>query len=234
MLKLSLGGTRFEWRLIREILRVGAPLSLQPILNNLGLTALTGFAGTLGATALAAFGSAVRLEYLLYPMTFGFGAALLAMVGTNIGAGNFARAARISWTAAGFAAAIASIAAAVAIFWPNVWTSLFTASPSVKAAAGTYLVVVGFAYPFVALNTLGSAFQAMGCPQWPILVFATRFVVTIVGGWIVIHATDTGLVGLGVATAAGLIISQVMLAIVYRAVSLRQAQRAKQIEGGVS
>ena len=45
------------------------------------------FAGTgLGATSLAAFGAAVRLEYLLYPLNFGLGAAVLAMVGSNIGA----------------------------------------------------------------------------------------------------------------------------------------------------
>src|SRR5215475_12160681 len=43
---------RFDRRLFVEILRVGAPMSLQPILNNLALATLTGFVATLGAAQL--------------------------------------------------------------------------------------------------------------------------------------------------------------------------------------
>jgi len=58
----SLQSLRLNWRALHEILRVGAPMSLQPLLNNLMLALLTGFVGSLGATALAGFGAAVRLE----------------------------------------------------------------------------------------------------------------------------------------------------------------------------
>jgi Na+-driven multidrug efflux pump len=71
-------------------------MSLAPVLNNVALATLTFYAGVLGATSLAAFGAAVRLEYLLYPLNFGLGAAMLAMVGSNIGARQFVRAARIA------------------------------------------------------------------------------------------------------------------------------------------
>jgi len=94
---LSLSGVRFERRLFGEILRVGAPMSLAPVLNNVALATLTTYAGLLGTTSLAAFGAAVRLEYLLYPLNFGLGAAVLAMVGSNIGARQFTRAARIAF-----------------------------------------------------------------------------------------------------------------------------------------
>ena len=103
---LSLRGIRFERRLFGEILRVGAPMSLAPVLNNVALATLTTYAGLLGATSLAAFGAAVRLEYLLYPLNFGLGAAVLAMVGSNIGARQFTRAARIAWTAVGLSACV--------------------------------------------------------------------------------------------------------------------------------
>jgi len=73
---------------------------LQPVLNNLALATLTGFVAALGAAHLAGFGAAVRLEYLLYPLAFGLGAGVIAMVGTNIGAGNVRRAERIAWTGA--------------------------------------------------------------------------------------------------------------------------------------
>ena len=70
-LTLSLHRVQLQRRLFTEILRVGAPMSLQPILNNLALATMTAFASTLGPTALAGFGVAVRLEYVQYPLTFG-------------------------------------------------------------------------------------------------------------------------------------------------------------------
>jgi Na+-driven multidrug efflux pump len=83
-------------------------MSLQPVLNNVSLAMLTGFVGMSGPPALAAFGAALRLEYVLYPLTFGLGAGVVALVGTNIGAGQLLRTSQIAWTAgvlgAGFTA----------------------------------------------------------------------------------------------------------------------------------
>ena len=83
---LSLRGVRLQRALFGEILKVGVPMSMLPLLNNVALAMLTAYAGLLGTTALAGFGIGVRLEYLLYPINFGLGAGVLAMVGTNIGA----------------------------------------------------------------------------------------------------------------------------------------------------
>lgn len=209
---LSLRGVRLDRRLFREILRVGAPLSLQPILYNFSLAALTGYAAMLGATALAGFGAAVRLEYLMYPLVFGLGAAVVAMVGTNIGARQFARAVRIAWAAAALAAGVTGGVGLIAIVWPTVWTALFSDTPGVHVMAASYLCIVAFAYPFIGLNTLTSAFQAMGQTLWPLIGVASRALVVVTGGWIVIHATDTGLVGLAVVTAAGLITAGAIIA----------------------
>src|SRR5262249_18631442 len=125
-ISVSLRGLRLSQRLFVEILRVGAPMSLQPILNNLALAVLTGFVSTLGAAQLAGFGVGARLEYLLYPLAFGLGAGVLAMVGTNIGAGNFTRAARIAWTAAAIASVITGCIGLFGVTSPGSWTALFT------------------------------------------------------------------------------------------------------------
>jgi len=214
---LSIRDVRLSGGMFREILRVGAPLSLQPILTNISLAALTGYAGTLGATALAGFGAAVRLEYLQYPLVFGLGATLLAMVGTNIGAGQHARAARITWTAAALASTVTGASALVAMASPQTWTALFSPSVDVHTAAAEYLWIAGPAYVLVALNTLAAAFQAMGRPLWPLLAVVVRTLVIVGGGWIVIAFTDSGLIGLGMVTAAGLVAAGAVLAIAYRA-----------------
>jgi Na+-driven multidrug efflux pump len=41
-----------------------------------------------------------RLEYIQQPVAFGFGTAIIAMVGTNWGAGRYRRAREIAWTGA--------------------------------------------------------------------------------------------------------------------------------------
>src|SRR6516164_3699235 len=55
-IKISLRGVQLSRRLFVEILRVGAPMSLQPILNNLALAMLTRFVASFGAAQLAGFG----------------------------------------------------------------------------------------------------------------------------------------------------------------------------------
>ena len=201
---LSLRGVRFEHRLFAEILRVGAPMSLAPVLNNVALATLTSYAGMLGTTQLAAFGAAVRLEYLLYPLNFGLGAAVLAMVGSNIGARRFERAARIAWTAVGLSACVMASVGVPAIAAPGLWLDLFSNDPAILAAAAPYLAIVALAYPFVAVNTLMSAFQATRQPEWPLAAMGCRLLVVVLGGWIALQILQTGLVGLAVVTALGL------------------------------
>jgi putative MATE family efflux protein len=213
---LSLRGIPFERRLFGEILRVVAPMSLAPVLNNVALATLTTYAGLLGATSLAAFGAAVRLEYLLYPLNFGLGAAVLAMVGSNIGARQFERAARIAWTAVGLSAGVMASVSVLAITAPGVWMGLFSHDPAILAIAVGYLAVVGLAYPFVAANTLMSAFQSTRQPEWPLAAMTCRLLVVVLGSWIAIEVLHAGLIGLGVVTALGLATWGVVLAGAFR------------------
>jgi putative MATE family efflux protein len=224
-IRLTLRGLRLDRRLFVEILRVGAPMSLQPILNNLALAMLTGFVGALGAVPLAAFGVAVRLEYLLYPLAFGLGAGVLAMVGTNIGAGNFARAERIAWTAALLAAVITGCIGLVGMMVPDLWTSLFTTAPDIHVLAARYLAITGGSYVFLGLGlTLASSFQAAGRPLWPLIGISGRAAVVSAGGFVVVHLTGAGLNGLAAVAAAGLAVYGASLALAFRAGFWRMPQ----------
>lgn len=202
---LSFADVRLERKLFGEILKVGAPMSLAPVLNNAALATLTTFAGVLGATSLAAFGAAVRLEYLLYPLNFSMGAAVLAMMGANIGARQFGRAARIVWIALGLSAAAMACISLLAIAAPGLWMGLFNSDPKILADGALYLAIVGPAYPFVAGTLLNSAFQATRQPQWPLAAMSCRLAVVVLGGWIAVEILQTGLTGIAVVTALGLV-----------------------------
>jgi MATE family, multidrug efflux pump len=101
LVRLWYADLRLRPALFWEILRVGAPGSLNTVLTNLNVVLLTGLVGPFGAFALAGYGMGARLEYLQIPLVFGFGSALVTMVGTNIGAGNRVRAERVAWVGAG-------------------------------------------------------------------------------------------------------------------------------------
>ena len=217
VLTLSIREIRLSRRLFVEILRVGAPASLVPVLGNVTLAILTGFVATLGPAALAGFGVAVRLEYVQVPLTFGLGVGVLAMVGTNIGAGQLTRAARITWTAVGLAVAATGAIGVVVLAWPALWTSFFTSDAAVHAAAAAYLPVVALTYPFLGLGFLVSyAFQAAGRPWWPLLSASSRALLVAGGGWIAIRLLDGGLGSLALVAASGLFFYGSTLAIAFR------------------
>src|SRR5258708_5000246 len=80
-----------------DILRVGAVGSVNTLQTTLIFALATALVGAAsGPDAVAGYGTAARLEYLLIPLVFGLGAPLVALVGTNVGAGQPARAPRIA------------------------------------------------------------------------------------------------------------------------------------------
>ena len=202
---LSLSNFRLQRAMFGEILKVGVPMSALPLFNNLALAALTAYAGLLGTAALAGFGIGVRLEYLLYPINFGLGAGVLAMVSTNIGARQFERAGRIAWIGAGLSVGVMWLVGVFALTAPGLWSGLFTDDPEIRRATAVYLGVVGMAYVFIAPNTLMSAFQSTRQPQFPLLAALSRLVVVAIGGWIATQLMDASLLGLGIVTFAGLV-----------------------------
>ena len=190
-----------------EILRVGAPGSLNTVLTNLTIVLMTGLVGPFGTIALAGYGMGARLEYLQIPLVFGMGSALVAMVGTNVGAGQIARAERIAWTGAGFAAAITASLGLVAVTFPRAWLGLFTADPHVQAAGLTYLLIVGPFYGFFGLGlALYFASQGAGRLGWPLAAGFLRLFVAAAGGWFAGYRLGWGLPGIYAAMAAALVI----------------------------
>lgn len=205
---------RLRWRLFRSILSVGAVSSISSIQTNVIIalaTALVASAG--GAEAVAGFGTGARLEYLLVPLVFGFGAPLVALVGTNIGAGQRERALRIAFVggAVGFLAT-GAIGLAAAL-WPGAWLSLFSADPAVIAAGSAYLRIVGPAYGCFGLGlALYFASQGAGRLFWPLAGGFLRFAIAIGGGWVLLEATGS-LEALFVALALGLVAYGVTVAV---------------------
>src|SRR5580704_3889923 len=206
MLRPRLRGITLRWALFREILEVGAVAALISLLTNLTIGVTTGLVGAYGPAAIAGFGVGSRLEYLLVPLTFGLGAPLVALVGTNIGAGRRARALRVAVTGGAIAFAMTETIGVAASLWPQAWLGLFGSDPRMLATGVAYLHAVGPAYGFFGLGlALYFASQGAGRLFWPLMAGLLRMVVALGGGWLALRLTGS-LAWLFAAIALGLVI----------------------------
>jgi MATE family, multidrug efflux pump len=153
----------------------------------------------------------VRSEYLLIPVIFGLGAPLVALVGTNIGAGQKPRALRIALIGGAIAFAISEALGLIAALWPQAWLALFSPDPGVIETGSAYLRIVGPTYGFFGLG-MALYFASQGAARlfWPLLSGFLRVLVAIGGGWIALSLTGS-LNWLFAALASGLIVYGVVL-----------------------
>lgn len=197
-----------KWRLhpelLRAILRVGAPASLSPVLSNTSIAAATALIGSYGTAALAGYGLAARLEYIMAPIAFGFGTVLTTLVATNMGAGQHERALRATWTGGVVVAAITGIIGIVAAIAPGLWMNRFSSDPAVLEFGTAYLHIVGVCYGLFGLGmALFFASQGAGRMFWPLAGSVSRLAVVAVGGWIAVHLFQVPARGFFIVIAAG-------------------------------
>jgi Na+-driven multidrug efflux pump len=201
-----LRGVRLRWRLFREILRVGAVAALVTVQNNLTVLATTGLIGTFGPAAIAGYGVGSRLEYLLVPLVFGLGAPLVALVGTNIGAGSRDRALRVAWTGAAIGFVISEAIGLWAAVFPGAWLSLFCDDQQMISAGSAYLRAVGPFYGFFGLGlALYFSSQGAGRLLWPLCAGFLRLAIAVAGAWLILRWTGElsyMFIALGVGLAA--------------------------------
>lgn len=201
----GLRATRFRWTLFRDILRVGLVAALVTISTNLTIMIGTALVGAFGPAAIAGYGTGSRLEYLLVPLVFGLGGPLVAMVGTNIGAGRPERAVRVAWIGAGIAALLTEAIGLCAAAFPYAWLSLFDTDAAMLDAGSRYLRIVGPFYGMLGLAlALYFASQGAGRLLWPVVANFTRLAIAALAGWLALRWTGN-ISGVFLAQSAALV-----------------------------
>jgi putative MATE family efflux protein len=188
VVRFRLKGARFRWPLFYDILKVGAVAALITVQTNLTIAITTGLVGRFGPAAIAGYGTGSRLEYLLIPLVFGLGGPLVAVVGTNIGAGRRERAVRAAWIGAAIAAGLCELIGLSAALFPLAWLTLFDTDPIMLDAGTRYLRVVGPVYGVFGLG-MGLYFASQGAGRllWSWVANMGRLVVAAGGGWLALR-----------------------------------------------
>jgi Na+-driven multidrug efflux pump len=167
---------------------VGVVAAVITIQSNLTIAIATGLVGRFGAQAIAGFGTGSRLEYLLVPLVFGLGGPLVAMVATNLGAGERERALRTAWIGAAIAASLTETVGLLAAAFPHVWLTLFDHAPAMLDAGTQYLHAVGPAYGMFGLGlALYFASQGAGRLLWPLIASFVRLAIAAGGAWLALQ-----------------------------------------------
>jgi len=188
-----------------DMLKVGIPTALNAVLTNLTVILVTGTVGLFGTSALAGYGIASRLDYIMIPLLFGISTATLTMVGVNMGAGQAARAQKIGWVS-GAAGMImtGTIGLLVAIF-PTAWLNLFSHDAEVVNEGVTYLRIVAPAYAALGFGFVTSfAAQGTGRAMGPLVSSIGRTLIAAGGGWIAVASFGAGMTGLAIMVTTSL------------------------------
>jgi putative MATE family efflux protein len=225
IVRLNFRGIAPRWEIFADILKVGVPGLVNTAITNLSVVVLTGIAGQFGPQAAIGYAMGARLEYIMQPIAFGFGTAIVAMVGTNWGAGQYDRARRIGWTGAITTAVVCGTVGLIVALQPNLWIGLFSDEAEVARFGALYLQIVGPAYLFFGLG-LGLFFvsQGFGRGVAAMNANAVRLIASAGAGLAAVYAFDLGVAGFCAAVAAGFCLYAALL--VYSVLRVRAPEPA--------
>jgi len=114
---VAIADLRLESEIVGKIVRIGTPSALEQSMSALAMVSLVGVVFQFGPAVNSAYGVGNRLVSLVFLPAMGLGRATNTMVGQNLGAGRADRAARAVKLAAGVAAGVMLIVAAIAVLF---------------------------------------------------------------------------------------------------------------------
>jgi putative MATE family efflux protein len=206
-----------RWRFSLEILRVSVPSAASTVITNLTFIILTALVAPFGTEATAGYGAAGRLEYLLIPIVFGVGSALVPLVAASDGAGDIKRVRTLTRAGAALAAGACALVGFTAALFPSAWMGLFTTDPAVVVYGSLYLVKVGPAYAFLGMGlALYFAAQGRGRTVQPLLATLTRLLVAGVLGAVSLRVFGCAIDSLFALMACGLVLYGLVMVAVMR------------------
>lgn len=174
-----------RWPVLGTIVRVGAPAAATGVVFSFIYVLLTRITTQFGTPALAALGLGFRMESVVYVASVGMGAALAAIVGQSLGAGDPERAARAGWISTGLVSVVGVAMASASLLFAEEFAGIFSDDPAVIAEAARYLRISAFSQLFLGAEVvLESAMAGAGWTLVPMLLSTSITALRLpVGAW---------------------------------------------------
>lgn len=139
---------RYHPRILREIINLSSLTCLQQSVMNFGILMVQGLVNSFGATIMAAFAAAVKIDTFAYLPVQDFGNAYSTFVAQNFGAGNTARIREGTRKAFGLSAAFSIVLSGLVFAFARPLMRVFVDASEIEviAAGAKYLLIEGACY----------------------------------------------------------------------------------------
>ncbi len=171
IIKLRARDFRFDFNIMKEIIRIGNPSSIELLILNLSTLFLMKIVASFGTTAVAAYGIGMRLNMAVTIPTMGFGFAAATLVGQNLGARKPDRAEKSGWICAGIGTIIMIILTIVFLIFSGNIVSVFNDEFEVVEIGTQFIKTMAPTFIFLGLGTtLGRGLNGAGDTVYPMII----------------------------------------------------------------
>lgn len=165
------GTFRLDWELTKTTFRIGLPSGAQQVFVSLASVVVGSLVNRFGATVVAGFGAAARLDMIAFMPAMSIGLAVSAVVGQNLGAGQARRVSETVRWAMILSGSLTLLVALVAFFAPRALMVLFTQDQAVLAEGSLYLRYMAFSYvPLALMFAMAGVLRGAGDTVPPMLI----------------------------------------------------------------
>jgi len=162
-IRIHLDHLRPDLPLMKQIVSIALPSTVQMTLRSSSRLAVLALAGFYGTYTTAGYGVANRLLLIALIPCFGLGNAAGTLVGQNLGAGQPERSQRSAWWVSAYAAGYMAVAAGVLTLFAPALIALFDPTPQVVAHGAECVRLVAWSEVASAIGVvLASSFGGAG------------------------------------------------------------------------
>lgn len=169
-IKPNLRGFRFNKEIVKRCIDVAIPSSVGQSGSAIGFMVLNGCIASYGTTTMAAFGMVNRITSLVQQPAMGIGAALVAVIGQNLGAGQLERAKEGFKKSFIVTVIIGGIGCIVLLWQDDLIINFFMQSKDdmdVISQGITYLQYIAYSMPLLGIfSVLQGVFQGSGYTKY--------------------------------------------------------------------
>jgi len=163
IVKLRARDFRFDFDIMKKIVKIGNPSLLEFLIINLSALFLMWVVASYGTTAIAAYGIGMRLNMAVTIPTMGFGFAAATLVGQNLGAQKPERAEKSGWMSAGIGVIIMIVLTIIFLALSSDIVSVFNDEIEVVEIGTQFIRIMAPTFVFLGLGTtLGRGLNGAG------------------------------------------------------------------------
>ena len=179
VLKIRIFNVKFDKEIFKKSIKIGLPSGFQQFSVAIGMTVVFSIVNKFGATVIAAYSVAGRLDFFAMMPSMNFAIALTSFVGQNIGAGKIDRVKKGMRFTMMLSASVAALISLIIYLLPKQLMGIFTPDPDVVAEGVKYLLIVSPGYIiFSVMLSLSGVFRGAGDTLIP--MFMTIFTLWVI------------------------------------------------------